>query len=419
MKTVSALTLGCKVNQYDTNAMLGLFREAGYEIVPWGAACDIALVNTCAVTKTAEHKCRSAIRQAAGRGSAVCVCGCLAQKQKEALLSEAGVCWVVGTAGRSGIVGLVESGHGKVAAGERSAFEELEIADAGSRTRAVVKVQEGCSNYCAYCIIPFLRGKPQSRPSASVLREVDRLTRAGVREIVLTGTNLASYSDEAGGLAELIAAVEERWTVGRLRLGSLEPGFFTAEISRRLADSEILCPHFHLSLQSGSARILAAMNRHYSPGEYLRELDRIRSFFDDPAISTDVMTGFPGEQTEDFEQTAALVRRAAFARLHVFPYSAREGTRAARQSGQVPQAERRRRALELIETGRELEGAYASSQLGRIHSVLFEEEEDGMASGYSERYIHVRARGGQAGTIGRVRTAQTAEAVLLGTVLAD
>lgn len=418
MKTVSALTLGCKVNQYDTSAMLGLLRAAGYETVPWGAASDVALVNTCTVTQTADRKSRSAIRQAARRGSSVCVCGCLAQKQKDELLKIEGVRWVVGTAERGRIAEIIASGSPAVLAGARNEFEELHIGTSGSRTRAFVKVQEGCANFCSYCIIPFVRGRPQSRSRASVVEEISRLCEAGVPEVVLTGIDLASYRN-GGDLADLVGAIGELTPLRRLRLGSLEPGLFTDDFTRRLAKSDILCPHFHLSLQSGSEAVLQAMNRRYTPDDFLREVDRLRSCFELPAISTDVMTGFPGESPEDFGQTLRLVRRAAFARLHVFPYSQREGTAAASMPGQIPGAERKHRALELIAAGEELEEAYAQAVLPLIHSVLFEDAEGEEAAGYSERYVRVQAPGGEPGKVVSVRTETAQGATLFGQIATE
>lgn len=402
MKTISALTLGCKVNQYDTAAMLRLFREAGYRIVPWGERSDIALVNTCTVTQTADKKSRAAIRQASRRGSAVCVCGCMAQRQKDALLALDGVCWVVGTAERGRVVELVESGSGRVAAGERPAFESLTLDGPAGRTRAFVKVQEGCAHFCAYCIIPYVRGRPHSRPRADVIDEVRRLAAAGVAEVVLTGIDLSSY-ESGGDLAELVAAIEETTPLSRLRLGSLEPGLFTEDFTRRLARSRILCPHFHLSLQSGSERILRRMNRRYTPDDFRREVETLRSAFTLPAIATDVMTGFPGEGETEFAQTLRFVREVGFSRLHVFPYSERQGTAAAALPEVVPPDQRRQRALALIAAGAELEQAYVRLVRGLPHSVLFEEEDAAGAAGYSERYVRVSAAGARPGTVGTVR----------------
>lgn len=417
MKTVSAITLGCKVNQYDTGAMLRLFEEAGYAIVPWGAASDIAVVNTCTVTQTADKKSRAAIRQASRRGSAVCVCGCLAQKQQDALLKMDGVQWVVGTAERANVVRMVESGTGLISAGERTAFENLSCGSRSGKTRAFLKVQEGCANYCAYCIIPYVRGRPHSRPRQAVVAEAGQLAEAGVQEVVLTGIDLASYRD-GGDLADLVLSIEEQTSLGRLRLGSLEPGLLTDDVIRRLSHSRILCPHFHLSLQSGSERVLAGMNRRYSPDFFRREVERLRSAFVLPAVSTDVMTGFPGEGPAEFAQTLDFVRETGFARLHVFPYSRRQGTPAADRTDQVPGRERRRRALELIALGEELERAYVDSVLPLIHTVLFEEETDKGAAGYSERYVRIRAAA-PPGSLARVRADRRDGTELIGHLETD
>lgn len=415
MKTISALTLGCKVNQYDTDAMLTLFREAGYETVPWGEKSDIALINTCTVTAVADKKSRSAIRQAARRGSRILVCGCLAQKSGDKLREVEGVAWIIGTADRAKAVEIVE-GRSEQPCGTRPFFEEMRIEAPGEKTRAFIKIQEGCRNFCSYCIIPYVRGAPQSRPLPAVLAEVQRLTESGVPEIVLTGIDLSSYYDSGSDLADLIGEIEKSTDAERVRLGSLEPGVFSAEFTEKIARSGILCPHFHLSLQSGSERILQKMNRHYTPGEYLEELLRLRQAFVKPAISTDLMTGFPGEDEEDHASSMKLVEKAAFSRVHVFPYSERPGTAAVRLQKRVPKAVRKKRALELIALGERLEDAYARTLIGSPQEVLFEEEEDGFMAGYCGRYVRIRAKNGTPGKICRVVPTEMKNGCLIGTV---
>lgn len=393
----AAYTLGCKVNQYDTQAMLELLRAAGYEIVPFHEKADVYIVNSCTVTGTADKK----TRQMAGRAEQsnpdglVVITGCLAQRAGEELLSLPGVRAVVGTSGRADIVRIVEMARqGKVnAVAANTAFEELSVSSSGDMTRGYIKIQEGCSRYCSYCIIPYVRGAERSRPMENALSEARTLSAAGVREVVLTGINISSYCDRGRDIADLAGCIGETEGISRIRFGSLEPGLLTPGFIGRLTKIKKLCPHFHVSLQSGSNSVLKRMNRTYTVDEYARVVALLRRSFDNPAITTDVITGFPGETRDEFAQTKAFVRRMAFARLHVFPYSERAGTRAAVMQGAVPAALRRERANELIAAGRETEHAYASSFLGKKEEVLFERSiGGGFSEGHTTRYIKVRAR---------------------------
>ncbi len=408
MRRVSAYTLGCKVNQYDTTAMLELLTRAGYVEVAWGEAADVCIINTCTVTNTADKKSRNIIRRAAKQspGAFVCVCGCLAQDKAQELMRIEGVDAVVGTDGRADILRIVEEGiAGKAASGVAdiagvAGFEPLCVSSSGELTRGYIKIQEGCNNFCSYCIIPHVRGRARSRQAADVLREAEALAKSGVKEIVLTGINISAY----GGLLELATALDGIAGIERIRFGSLEPPVLTEDFVSALSGLKKVCPHFHVSLQSGSDAVLARMNRKYTAGQYFDCIKTLRRHFDAPAITTDIITGFPGEGEAEFAETLAFARRVGFARLHVFPYSEREGTAAASMAGSVAAAERKERARRLIEAGEEMEAAYLDGFLGSVQAVLLEQEVNGSLEGYTDRYVrvHAAAKGVRAGEIHRV-----------------
>ena len=274
-------------------------------------------------------------------------------------------------------------------------FEELQVRSGGEMTRGYLKIQEGCNQYCAYCIIPYVRGHARSRSLESIFKEACMLARSGVREVVLTGINISSYRTQDGqGLADVMERLNEISGIGRIRLGSLEPGLLTPEFIRRSADIEKLCPHFHISLQSGSDSVLARMNRSYTTREYARVVENIRHLFQNPAITTDVITGFPGESEQEFAETAAFLREIRFARLHVFPYSERAGTAAEKLPGKLSKAVSKERANILIEQGKKDETAYMESFLLTTQDVLFERTvQGGLAEGHTMRYLRVRAQG--------------------------
>ncbi len=420
MKRVSAYTLGCKVNQYDTTAMLELLKNAGFEEVAWGEPSDVCLINTCTVTNTADKKSRNIIRRAAKQspGAFVCVCGCLAQDRAEELLQIEGVDAAVGTDGRADIVRIVLEGiAGKAAAGVAdiagvAGFEPLCVSSSGELTRGYIKIQEGCNNFCSYCIIPHVRGRARSREAKEVLREAGALAQSGVKEIVLTGINISAY----GGLLELTAALNDISGIERIRFGSLEPPLLTEEFVAALSGLSKVCPHFHVSLQSGSDAVLKSMNRKYSTEEYFERVQTLRKYFDTPAITTDIITGFPGETEAAFCETLDFVRRAQFARLHVFPYSEREGTAAAAMQGSVDVAERKERARRLIERGEAMEAAYLDGFLNTPQTVLVEREQGGFLEGYTDRYIRVHARAGSArpGEIRSVLLKRRARDIMFG-----
>jgi threonylcarbamoyladenosine tRNA methylthiotransferase MtaB len=400
MKKAAAITLGCKVNQYDTQAMMELLEQDGYEIVPFHSKADVYIVNTCTVTNTADKKSRQAISRAAAENpdAVICVAGCLAQRAGEDLLCMKNVSAVLGTSDRMDIVRIVkEAKSGKVNAvkADNTVFEEMSIRSSGEMTRGYVKIQEGCNQYCAYCIIPYVRGPARSRSLAGILKEARGLAESGVREIVLTGINISSYNTQKGErLADLLEELDQLQGLARIRLGSLEPGLFTPEFLSRAVRVTKLCPHFHVSLQSGSDRVLARMSRTYKTQEYAKVIGDIRKIFNRPAITTDVITGFPGETKEEFLETFDFLRKIRFARLHVFPYSERTGTAAATLPGKLPLSIRKQRANILIAQGKESETAYIKSFLGQKENVLFERiAPEGLAEGHTERYLRVRAPG--------------------------
>ena len=401
MLTIAAHTLGCKVNQYDTQAMLELFQQAGYHIVPMDQPADVYLVNTCTVTGTGDKKSLQLIRKIRREhpASFLIICGCMAQQRGEELLST-GADLVLGTQRRAEILSLLnqvrESGIPVCAVTplhENLPFERLSITTQNEHTRAVLKIQEGCNNHCSYCIIPAVRGPIRSRPLEDIRQEVSRLAEAGFREVVLTGIHLCSYGrDLASGLTLLdaIRAVQETDGILRIRLGSLEPTVATPEFAASLKQAGKICPQFHLALQSGSDSVLRRMKRRYNTSQYLRGVENLRREFPHAAFTTDILTGFPGETQAEFEETKRMIETVGFARIHVFPYSPRPGTPAADLPGQLPSQEKERRARELIALGNRITGAYLDTWIGQETVLLPEETVSGAWEGYTPEYIRVR-----------------------------
>jgi len=400
MKKAAAVTLGCKVNQYDTQAMLELLQNDGYEIVPFNSKADVYIVNTCTVTGMADKKSRQAISRATQTNpdAVICVAGCLTQRAGEEVLRIKGVSAVLGTADRGNIVSIIERAMRGSVNAVRPAddkFEELAVRSGGEKTRGHLKIQEGCNQYCAYCIIPAVRGPARSRSYAGILEEARALAGSGIKETVLTGINISSYAAATGeNLADVLEGLDGLTGIERIRLGSLEPVLLSPGFLDRISRVEKLCPHFHVSLQSGSDRVLARMNRTYTTREYAGVIQNIRSVFDRPAVTTDVIAGFPGETEEEFTETRAFLKEIRFARLHVFPYSERTGTAAVKLPGKVINSVKKARANILIEQGREDERAFRESFIGTREEVLFEHPAPaGLAEGYTGRYIRVRAAG--------------------------
>lgn len=408
MKTVAFHTLGCKVNQYDSQAMLELFEQAGYQPGDFDQPCDVYVINTCTVTGTGDKKSLQAVRRARRLNPAadIIVCGCMAQRDGEKLLADTDARLILGTARRAEIVTLLEQAqreHTRLCAVtdvRRAAFEPLLITHQEGRTRATLKIQEGCDRFCTYCIIPYVRGGIRSRSVQDVRDEAARLAQAGYREIVLTGIHLTSYGRDLKNddtLLSVIRAVHDIAGVERIRLGSLEPVIATADFARALGEMPKLCPQFHLALQSGCDSVLRRMRRRYDTAAFRESAQALRAVFPDCALTTDVMSGFPGETDAEHQQSLDFCREMRFARMHVFPYSEREGTAAATMPDPVPRHIREERARELIALGADMAEDYRRAQLGTVRRVLFEQCAEGVSVGYTPEYMRCEAPGAVCG----------------------
>ena len=423
---VAFYTLGCKVNHYETQAMEELFRSAGHTVVPFESVADAYIVNTCTVTQISDKKSRQILSQAHRRNPAapIVAVGCYAEVAKETVAALPGVSLVLGTEGRKDIVRLTEeiSAAKKTipaypAPFERRAFEELS-AQRDSRTRATLKVQDGCVSFCSYCIIPFARGALRSRTLESTKRELTALAENGYREVVLTGIQLSAYGVDLADkpeLSDLITLADGIPGLERLRLGSLEPRVITDRFLSVAKDSRTLCRQFHLSLQSGSDTVLARMNRRYTTAEYRDAVERIRAVMPDAAITTDIIAGFVGETEEEHRETMRFVEEIGFARIHVFPYSRRKGTKADAMPDQLTAAVKNRRAREAQAVADGTRADYLRAQVGRTLSVLFETEgADGWA-GHSSNYCTVLAAGeGLRGLVKNVEITGVSGQMLVG-----
>ncbi|MHB1314980.1 MAG: tRNA (N(6)-L-threonylcarbamoyladenosine(37)-C(2))-methylthiotransferase MtaB [Christensenellales bacterium] len=392
-------TLGCKANQYDTEAMLELFVKAGYDIVDFNETADVYIINTCSVTGTGESKSRQFVGRAKRNNpqAVIGVVGCYPQHNPTEVLSLPGVSFIAGSGQRGRTVELVEQyletkrqldaveaiGHD---------FEDLSASATENRTRAYMKIQDGCENYCTYCIIPYTRGPRRSRPLPSVIGEAKRLKEAGYEELVLTGIHIASYGCDLGlKLSDAIGAVCQAG-FARVRLGSLEPGLITEEFIRSVSRHPNLCPHFHVSLQSGSAAVLERMERKYTPGQFRQAVMNIRKAYPRAGITTDVMVGFPGETEEEHRESTAFVSEMAFSRIHVFVYSPRPGTKAAAFSNQVANSVKDQRSHEMQTLGLQLTRRFEDAMIGSRVDVLFEtKESNGYAEGYTDNYVRIKA----------------------------
>ena len=395
------MTLGCKVNQFETETMEGLFRRAGYDLVPFGEAADVCVVNTCSVTALGEKKSRQIVRRAKRLNdrAIIAVTGCYAQLSPKELAALEGVRLVVGTKDRARIVELVEqAAHedgvlfdvGDIM--QTDDFEDIPLYEAPARTRAFLKIQEGCENFCTFCIIPYARGPLRSRPLASVRREAEKLVRVGFKEIVLTGIHLGAYGRDLAEKPTLADAAREILSfsdLARLRLSSLESVELSDELFALLRDEPRFAKHLHLPLQAGSDAILRAMNRHYDTAAFARLLENVRDAVPDVSITTDVIVGFPGETDALFEESLAFVSKMGFAKVHVFPYSRREGTPAARMAGQLPMAVKKERVRRMEETAEATAKTLRESLVGKTEDVLFETETNGVSDGLTGRYMRV------------------------------
>lgn len=401
---IALYTLGCKVNQYETQAMEQELTAQGHELVAFEEPADAYIINTCSVTTVSDKKSRQMIRRAKKMNphAIVAACGCYAQTHTDEVAA-LGIDLVGGTGQRMEflrqLLAAAEEKRQRVLVDDALRRREFEVLPAGgqmSRTRAMLKVEDGCRNFCSYCIIPFARGPVRSLPVAEAVRQTEQLAAEGYREVVLTGIEISSWGQDMAGeqsLIDLLEAVSEAAGDMRLRLGSLEPRTITEDFCRRAARLKNLCPHFHLSLQSGCDETLRRMNRRYDAARYLESVALLRAYFSGVAVTTDLITGFPGETEEEFEKTLAFLRRCAFAQIHVFPYSIRPGTRAAAME-QVPKSVKEARAARAGQVAAELHEKYLRSCVGQIFPVLFEQAgEDGCFVGHAPNYMEVAAAG--------------------------
>ncbi|MEN6313996.1 MAG: tRNA (N(6)-L-threonylcarbamoyladenosine(37)-C(2))-methylthiotransferase MtaB [Clostridiaceae bacterium] len=407
MKRVAFYTLGCKVNQYETEVMAEAFESAGYEQVSFEEAADVYVINTCTVTGLSARKSRQAIRRARQLNpqAVVAAVGCYPQTARTEVEELPEVDIIAGTADRMKIPEYVEAfraGNGKISAVgnimKTHVFENLKIEKYKNRTRAFLKIQEGCSQFCSYCIIPYARGPIRSRPSGEVLEEVRKLAEAGFKEVVLTGIHIASYGRDLRqmGLLELISHIHEADGIERVRIGSIEPTIVTKEFAAAAARMGKLCPHYHISLQSGCDETLSRMNRHYTTAEYKKAVELLRENIPDVAVTTDVMVGFPGETDKEFETTFEYLSAINLAKMHVFKFSPRKGTPAASFDGQVEGTVKESRSARLLELSDRCSLEFNSSFTGRMMPVLYEQEvkgSDGYFEGLTPNYIRVVSNG--------------------------
>ena len=419
-------TLGCKVNQYESQAMVSLLEARGHARCAAGETADCVIVNTCAVTGESGRKSRQAVRRLQNRhpGAFTAVCGCYSQIAGDEL-EDLGADLIGGSGSRLEFLDRLEqliSDRGSATLLDdpmaRRSFETLPAGSTEGRTRAMLKIQDGCVNYCSYCIIPYARGPVRSMPLDDVREQAARLCAAGFREIVVTGIEISSYGKErrdGTGLIDALEAIAEASPGVRLHLGSLEPRTVTEEFCRRLKTLPDVCSHFHLSLQSGCDDTLARMRRRYDTARFLTSVELLRDHFPGCGITTDLIVGFPGETDEEFGRTMDFIRTCRFSAMHVFPYSQRPGTPAASMPDQVPKAEKQRRASQAAEAAREMAASFAGSQKGRTLRVLFETEKNGSWYGHSENYLETRVKGsGLRGRVLPVLITGTSGAVLSG-----
>ena len=405
-KTVAFYTLGCKVNQYETNAMEQQFIKNGYKVVDHHDFADIYVVNTCTVTNIAERKSRQMLRRVKdiNKDAILVVCGCYAQVAKEELEKIPEIDIILGINEKNNIVKIVEDyiekkkNKEEIVSDVSNQNEFLDFGDVTytEKNRAVVKVQDGCNMFCTYCIIPYARGRIRSRKIESVVSEISKIAKLGIKEVVITGIHVASYGkdfEENIGLIDLLEAINKIDGIERIRLSSIEPNIIDEEFVKRLSKLEKICPHFHLSLQSGCDETLKRMNRKYTTKKYKEAVDLLRSYFTDVNFTTDVIVGFPGETEEEFNTTYKFLEEIKFYRMHVFKYSKRRGTVAEKMPNQIDGNIKEERSNKLIELSNKNENEYNESYIGKEVNVLFEEYENGYFRGYTTNYMMVNVPG--------------------------
>ena len=388
MRKAALHNLGCKVNSYETEAMTQLLKKAGYEIVSFQDQADVYIINTCSVTNMADRKSRQMLHKAKKQNpnAVVVATGCYVQTATEKVVQDLSIDLVVGNNRKKDIVEILNEYYAEKEAGEQvkeeyvidinhtDEYEDLEISTVTEHTRAHLKIQDGCNNFCSYCIIPYARGRIRSRTMESIKAELERLSASGFKEIVLTGINLSCYDDNGKKLIDVIEMADNVNGIERIRLGSLDPEVVTEDFVERLGKVKKICPHFHFSLQSGCDKTLKAMNRHYTSDEYYEKCQLIRKYIDNPTFTTDVIVGFPGETEEDYISSREFVKKVKFAELHVFKYSKRDGTVAAKMPNQIDEKIKTLRSEDLIKTGEELTKEFRQAKIGQDTTVLFEEK---------------------------------------------
>lgn len=405
MKKVALHNLGCKVNAYETEAMQEMLEHAGYEIVPFQEGADIYVINTCTVTNIADRKSRQMLHRARKMNpdAVVVAAGCYVQAQAEKQVIDPCIDIVLGNNKKQDLLTALqayEEAHGDlrevIDINHTKEYENLHLTKQGEHTRAYIKVQDGCNQFCSYCIIPYARGRVRSRAKEDVVAEVTDLAKNGYQEVVLTGIHLSSYGidfENEDNLLSLIRAVHEIEGIKRIRLGSLEPRIITEEFVQAIAALPKMCPHFHLSLQSGCNETLKRMNRRYTSEEFYEKCEILRKYFEKPALTTDVIVGFPQETEEEFETTYEFLKKICFYETHIFKYSKREGTKAAVMQGQIPEQIKAKRSARLIELGEKNHRAYEESFLGKTVEVLVEEKSDvngkEMWTGHTKEYMKI------------------------------
>lgn len=406
-KKAALHNLGCKVNAYETEAMQQLLQENGYEIVDFAPGADIYIINTCTVTNIADRKSRQMLHRAKKMNpdALVVAAGCYVQAGKEKLEKDPSIDLIIGNNRKKDLIDILkehekklENRNSVIDINHTKEYEELYVSRMTEHTRAYIKVQDGCNQFCTYCIIPYARGRVRSRRKEDVLSEVRRLARAGCREIVLTGIHLSSYGTDRKdeNLLDLIQSVHQESGIERIRLGSLEPLIITEEFAGALSELPKVCPHFHLSLQSGCDETLRRMNRRYGAKEYRERCEILRRHFEHPALTTDVIVGFPGETPEEFESSRKFVEEISFYETHIFKYSKREGTKAADMEHQITDADKTLRSNLMIQMGREKKKAYMEQFLGQTLEILVEEQTviqgETYWAGYTPQYLKVAVK---------------------------
>lgn len=412
MKKVALHNLGCKVNSYEIDVMQQMLQKNGYQIVDFEQKADIYIVNTCSVTSIADRKSRQMLHKAKKNNpeAIVVAVGCYVQTGTEAILKDEGIDLAIGNNKKKDLVDILEQFlkekgmHTEdktlhdttiIDINHTKEYEEMTLEQTAEHTRAYIKIQDGCNQFCTYCIIPYARGRVRSRKKEDIIREIEGLVARGYKEVVLTGIHISSYGTDFGqaGLLDLVQSLQEIEGLYRIRLGSLEPRIVTEEFATQLAKLSKVCPHFHLSLQSGSLNTLKRMNRHYTPSEYLKGVEELRKAFENPAITTDVIVGFPGETEEEFEETRQFLENINLYEMHIFKYSIRKGTIAAKMPDQVPDLIKAERSDVLLEMEERQSREYRELYVGQEVSVLFEEEKEILGEsyqiGHTKQYVKV------------------------------